>query len=179
MLGMFIVPNILGNMHDPVTSENLRITSINNPSIDNFIALLIRNIIASFGIICMGIIGYTIFPILYTSFNALYLGEVVNMLNKPSTSLAILSLIPHCLIELPAIILCTCIACNFSQEIQNFTGNKGFIGIITHKEDAKFTVWKYAILPYIKYILPLIILACIIECTISIYILRALFNNGV
>jgi uncharacterized membrane protein SpoIIM required for sporulation len=174
---IFIIPQIFGNIYKPVSSDELRMNSINSPFTTKFPHLIINNIIISIILIGVGIFGQKLLPSFILSYNTLFIGEGISMLNRPETFGAIYSMIPHGIIEIPTIILCTAFSYRFAYQMQTFTGNKGIIGILSYKEPINSILYTYAIIPYIKYILPLLILSTFIECTISIYILKAIFNG--
>lgn len=177
ILSATIVPTVTPNVYPQVTKDDLRLNSLNHPFIPTFFPLLFKNIIASLLIISCGIFGYSFIPSLVMIINAFYIGENIAMLNRPDTFGAIYSFIPHAGIEIFGIILCTSFACNFAYEMQKLTYNKGFIGIISYKGDTWPTIKNHCIIPYVKYIIPILVISTFIECTISIYILKAIFNG--
>jgi len=177
IISIFILPSIFGNIYGNISSEQLRINSINNSELPLLQTLLIRNIMVSCLIIFLGVIGSEILPLAILTWNAISFGEILNALNKPETINAIYFLLPHSIIELPATILCTAFACNFALKMRNTSGNNGVIGVLIYKGSINKVLTEYLVKPYIYYILPMIIVGCIIESTISLYIMRAIFNG--
>jgi len=177
LLGIFIIPNIFGNVYSNVSADELRMNSLNNPFEKSFPRLLLNNIVVSIILISIGLFGYKVFPSIFLGYNALLVGENINMLNRPETFGALYSIIPHGIIEIPTIILCAAFSYKFAYDMNYLTGNKGIIGVITYKDPINKVLYNSLIIPYLKYILPLIVISVIIECTISIYILRAIFNG--
>jgi uncharacterized membrane protein SpoIIM required for sporulation len=177
ILGVYIIPDIFGNVYKKISPDELRINSINSPFEKSFPHILVNNIIISIILIGLGILGNKIFPSIFVGYNALIIGENINMLNRPETFGSLYSFIPHGIIEIPTIILCTAFSYKFAYDMMIITGNKGITGIIQYKEPIDKLLYEDVIIPYMKYILPLIVISAIIECTISIYILRAIFNG--
>lgn len=177
LLGIFVIPNIFGNYYKDVSPEELRINSLNNPIEKALPRLLLNNIIVSMMLVSFGLLGNKLLPSIFLGYNALMIGENINMLSRPETFPVLYSILPHGIIEIPAIILCTAFSYKFAYSISNLTGNRGFVHLITSKESINNVVYKNAIIPYFKYIFPLIVISVVIECTISIYILRAIFNG--
>ena len=176
ILSIIIFPNIY-QIHDPISKEKIQILSITPPA-DFFINLLINNIIASFIIVMSGIAIIEMIPILFMIYNAFYLGEMISELNKPDTFMMILTMIPHGIIEMPTLILSTTFGCYLAYQLKKTTNSKNILEYLRNKNtNINYTVFTYGIKAYILIILPLIILGCVIESGISLYILKLIFNG--
>jgi len=178
LLSATILPLIFGNIHDVITADQLRINSINITQSSALVKLLIGNILISAIIILSGVFGSEIIPILILTWNAFYFGEIISALNKPDTFGMMYSLFPHGIIEIPAAILCTIFACNYALKMREVSGNKSMWKVIMYEGSISHILRKYVVKPYIYYVLPLIIMGCIVESTISLYIMRAIFNGS-
>jgi stage II sporulation protein M len=173
-----IIPNTITHIYTPLTSNDLRINSINSPFATKFPHLLINNVLISIILLLSGVFSKKILPSFILGYNAFLIGSGISMLiSNPSTANAIYSMIPHGIIEIPTIILCTAFAYKFANQMQIVTNNEGISGVIKYKEPIDNILIEYVITPYLKYILPLLVLSVFIECTISIYILKAIFNG--
>jgi uncharacterized membrane protein SpoIIM required for sporulation len=166
----------IDNIHGTISSEELRMSSINITITSSLLALLPRNILISFLIMLSGLLGYELIPLFMLAYNAYDFGQIIAMINKPETINMVYVFLPHCLIEMPTLFLCTTFACNFALYMRMQYG--GIINIIKSKENINPVFMKYLIKPYFFYILPLVVLGCIIESTISLHIMRLLFNGG-
>lgn len=167
----------MGNSHGTISSEELRLNSINNTITSSLLSLLSRNIFISMLLILTGLLGYKLIPLIILAYNAYDFGQIIAMVsNQPSTINMIYAIFPHAIIELPVIILCTAFACNFAITMRGRFG--GVINILQSKENINPILIKYLLKPYFYYIFPMIILGCVIESTISLYIMRLIFNGG-
>lgn len=146
-------------------------------SSDFFIPLLYNNIIASFIIVMMGGFGIWLIPPIFLCYNAFYLGELISTASKPDTYLYIYAIFPHAIIELPTMILATVFGCYFAIKLRSLTGHRNIIQCIRARENILQIIFNYGLKPYFLVILPLIILSCIIESYVSLYILKAMFNG--
>jgi len=175
---VFILPSIFGNMYGVISTDQLRINSINNEVISSLILLLMRNVLISVLIITIGVLGIEAIPIIILGWNAISFGEIVNAISKPETIGMIYALLPHAIIEIPAAILCTALSCNFALKMREACGNNGTMGILTYKGSINHVLTKHMIKPYFYYVFPLIVLGCVVESTISLYIMRLIFNGS-
>ena len=116
--------------------------------------IIIQNIIVSLLILSLGIFGSELFPLLLMLYNAFYLGDIINVINTPSTINYIYALIPHCIIEVPAIIICITFACNFALKMRGYIYKKGLINILKQNNypDIIHLLINYLIKPYIYYV---------------------------
>ena len=177
LLSIFVFPQLFGNMHEEISADQLRINSINITPMSAFSKLIVLNVVVSFLILFSGALGTELFPITILAYNAFSFGEVIARINKPDTINMMYSFLPHTTIEIPTIIFCTTFACCYALKIQKLTGNEGIKGVLSYKGSVTMVILKRLIRPYLLYILPLIIIGCIIESTISLYIMRAIFNG--
>ena len=166
----------LGNSYGVISPEKLKLNTINNTVESSLLSLLPRNILISMLIILTGLLGYKLIPLSILAYNAYDFGQIIAAINKPDTINMIYVYFPHAMIEIPAIILCTAFACNFAITMRGRFG--GMINILKSKENINPILIKYLIKPYFYYVFPLIILGCIIESTISLYIMKLIFNGG-
>jgi len=175
LLSIFVFPQLFGNIHGDISADQLRLSALNLISMSAFTRLIIGNILVSFLIIISGALGMELFPIAILTWNAFSFGEIIAMVNKPDTINILYSFFPHAIFELPATILVTTFACYYALKMREITGNKGLINLLKYKGNITTILHQYVLKPYLFYILPLIIVGCIVESTISIYIMRALF----
>jgi len=175
LLSVFIFPSIY-QIHTPMTIDKIHTLTVQTSS-DFFIPLLYNNILASFIIVMMGGFGIWMIPPIFLCSNAIYLGSLISSAAKPDTYLYIYAIFPHATIELPTIILATTFGCYFAIKLRDLTGRRNIIQCIRARENILQIVFDYGIKPYILVILPLIILGCVIESYVSLYILKAIFNG--
>ena len=176
LLSAFVFPQLFGNIYGNISVDQLRIGALNLSSMSMFTKLIVGNILVSFLIIIIGALGTELFPIAILTWNAFNFGEVIAMINKPDTINMIYAFLPHAIFELPATILVTMFGCYYALKMRETTGNKGIINLLRYKGPVFPVLYKHVLKPYLFYILPLIIVGCLVESTISIYIMRALFN---
>lgn len=175
LLSIFVFPQLFGNIHGDISADQLRLGALNLTPMSAFTRLIVGNILVSFVIIISGTLGLEIIPISILVWNAFNFGEIIAMVNKPDTINAIYSFFPHAIFELPATLLVTTFACYYALKMREHTGNKGVIEILKYKGPITIILHKHVLKPYVLYILPLIIIGCIVESTISIYMMRAIF----
>ena len=164
-------------MHPDMTVDKIRIMSIQDLD-DKFVSLLINNMVVSFIIVMIGLLGLKIVPAFYLSFNAFYLGELLATANKPDTIMFLYSIVPHGIIEIPTGILAATFGCYLAYRLQVFTGQRNIFGYLRSKININPIVFSYGIKPYVMVILPLIIIGCVIEAYVSLYIMRIIFNGS-
>lgn len=175
----FCVPDISSNLFTQLTPDDIANNS-GKDKLEFFKSVLLNNLRASLLVICMGVFGYEIIPMLAIALNAAYLGSFVAMINKPDTWFAVLTLIPHGIIEFVALILSCAFGCLFAirmrrnrtSVIQCIRNRK-----VTESQEKRFWyICKYTIIiPYLKYCVPMLIVAAFIESYISMDILHRLF----
>jgi len=157
--------------------DKIRIMSIQDPD-DKFVSLLTNNMVVSFIIVMIGVMGLEFIPAFYLSFNAFYLGELLATANKPDTIMFIYSIVPHGIIEIPTSILAATFGCYLAYRLRMFTGERNIFGYLRSKIDITPIIFTHGIKPYVMVILPLIIISCIIESYVSLYIMRIIFNGS-
>jgi len=177
VLSIFVFPSIY-QIHTPKDKDTVRILSI-TPPLDFFKTLMINNIIASFIIVMCGVTGLEAIPIIFMVYNAFYLGELIAIVNKPDTYMMIYAMVPHAIIELPTLILATTFGCYLAYKMREVTKSRHIMEYLRNKNtQVNPTVMKYGIKRYFTFIFPLILLGCIVESGISLYILRYIFNGS-
>jgi uncharacterized membrane protein SpoIIM required for sporulation len=177
ILSIFIFPSIY-QIQTPKNKDTVRILSITPPS-EFFKTILINNIVVSFIILASGVTGLEAIPIIFMIYNAFYLGELIAVVNKPDTYMMIYAMTPHSIIELPTLILVTTFGCYLAYKLRETTKTRHMIEYLRKRNvNINSTIYNYGIKRYILIILPLIIIGCIIESGISLYILRYIFNGS-
>jgi len=177
MLSIFVFPSIY-QMHTPKTKDTIRILSI-TPSSEFFKNLLINNLVASFIIVMIGVLGLESIPILFMMYNAFYIGELVAVVNKPDTYMMIYAMTPHSIIEFPTLILSTTFGCYLAYKLKESTKSRHILEYLRKRNiNINPIVYEYGIKRYVLIIFPLILIGCIIESGISLYILRYIFNGS-
>lgn len=177
ILSISIFPSIY-QIHTPKDKDTVRILSI-TPPIEFFKTLLINNLIASFIIVMCGVTGLEAIPIIFMMYNAFYLGELISIVNKSDTYMMIYAMAPHAIIELPTLVLATTFGCYLAYKMREVTGSRHIIEYLRNKHtQVNSTVMDYGIKRYFMFIFPLILLGCIVESGISLYILRYIFNGS-
>jgi stage II sporulation protein M len=169
---------VIGSFHNPISHTQLVINSQTIEYGSNLEYLLICNILVSFVIIISGAIGTELIALIILSWNAFDLGEIINAVPKYDTINVLYILLPHGIIELPMMIIASSFGCVLSLKAKEMSGNRGIIGWLIYKGQVKDLIIEHAIIPYIRYILPMVLLATIIESTISIYIMKLIFNGS-
>jgi uncharacterized membrane protein SpoIIM required for sporulation len=177
ILSIFIFPSIY-QIQTPKSKDTVRILSITPPS-EFFKTILINNLVVSFIILASGVTGLEAIPIIFMIYNAFYLGELIAIVNKPDTYMMIYAMTPHSIIELPTLILVTTFGCYLAYKLREVTKTRHMIEYLRKRDvNINSTIYNYGIKRYILIILPLIIIGCIIESGISLYILRYIFNGS-
>ena len=120
-------------------------------------AIFMNNLLASF-IVMSGGLGLGVLSITGIMFNGIILGMVVYVV-KSESILLLFSILPHGIIELPIFLISTAIGLKLGQEVLNKLRRKGESRI---KKELK-----EGLIFYLRWIVPLLLLAAIIEATIS------------
>jgi len=175
ILSIFIFPSIY-QIHDPISKDKIKIMSIQDPT-NFFTNLLINNLVASFIVIMIGSLGSRIIPLFFLSFNAFYIGELISVVNTQTTYLFIYAMVPHAIIELPTIILTASFGCYLAYKLKNITNSRNIFGYLKSKTNIYPVIIENGLKPYFTIVVPLIIIGCIIESYVSLYILKAIFNG--
>jgi len=140
---------ILSNIPDPLESTELEM----------FIAILFNNVVASFVFMASGLfIGIP--PLMFMAFNGFFVGYVsYNAAQIRNITFVIATLLPHGIIEIPTIILCSAMGVGLGYKI-------------VHRILRRDGLQKYAIesiMVFIKRIIPLLVLAAGIETALIYY----------
>lgn len=176
LLSIFVFPNIY-QMHE-ISRDQVRILSITPPQ-DFFRNIFINNLVVSFIIVMCGLSGLEAIPIIFLSYNAFYIGELIAALNKPDTYMMIYTIVPHGIIEFPMMIIAATFGCCLAYRLKQSTGTRHVLEYLRKRNvNINKIVYDYGIKKYVIYILPMVIIAAIIESEISLYILRIIFNGS-
>jgi stage II sporulation protein M len=125
--------------------------------------IFLNNLLASF-IVLSGGLGLGVLSVTGIMFNGIILGMVVYVVK--SESLLLFSILPHGIIELPIFLISTAIGLRIGHEVLNKLRRKGEPSIIKElKEGLTF---------YLRWIIPLLLLAALIEATVSMRIAQLL-----
>jgi len=127
-------------------------------------AIFRNNLIASFIVMSAGL-GLGVLSVTGLMFNGIILGMVVYVV-KSKSILLLFSILPHGIIELPIFLISAAIGLRLGQEVLNKLRRKGEPSI--KKELKKGLIF------YIRWIVPLLLLAALIEATISLRIAQLL-----
>jgi len=127
-------------------------------------AIFRNNLLASFIIMSAGL-GLGVLSVTGIMFNGVLLGMVVYVVKSESV-LLLFAILPHGIIELPIFLISAAIGLRLGQEVLNKLRRKGEPSII--KELKKGLIF------YLRWVVPLLLLAALIEATISMRIAQLL-----
>lgn len=126
--------------------------------------IFLNNLVASFIVMSTGV-GFAIFTVSGIVLNGLVVGVVAYVVKSKSV-LLLFSLLPHGVIELPIFLTSAAIGLRLGHEV---------INKIRRREEASITrQFKEGLKIYILWIVPLLLLAAIIEATISLRLAQLL-----
>ena len=120
-------------------------------------AIFMNNLLASF-IVMSGGLGIGVLSVTGIMFNGIILGIVVYVV-KSESILLLFSILPHGIIELPIFLISASIGLKLGQGVLNKLRRKGEPRI---KKELK-----EGLIFYLRWIVPLLLLAALIEATIS------------
>jgi stage II sporulation protein M len=153
----------LGNQISPQSFEGV-LSNIPNPtetsSFGMFTAILYNNVVASFIFVASGLfIGIP--PLMFMAFNGFFVGYIAyNAAQVQGLAFVFATILPHGVIEIPAIILCASMGIGFGYQLIHKLMRRD--GLQQYVTDSLNT--------FIKRIIPLLVLAAGIE-TALIYFL--------
>lgn len=168
VIGLVITPY-------PETPINLMNSNIYDlTTIQMFEQILTKNIIATFLIISLGVIGFRIIPTICILFNGYTMGNMIVLLKYDPIVLSII--FPHGYIEFPILIFTGVCSYIIAEELHK-TGLNIFT-LVTHhgNPNVRPILKNYLLYPYILIILPGILLSTIIESTFTVWNLRILIG---
>lgn len=140
-----------------------------------FELVIIKNLMATFLIISLSILGSRVVPILCLLVNGYIIGSTMSILNyNPSIIAAVI--FPHGYIEFPLLIFTG--ACSFIiiDELKK-TGLNAFTLLKRHgKPHVRYTLTSYLWYPYLILIVPGVLVAAFIEATLTVWNLKAVIG---
>lgn len=146
-----VFEGILSNIPDPTEST----------SIEMFIAILSNNVLASFLFLASGIV-VGLPPLLFIIVNGFFVGWVsYSVASELGLGFVVSTLLPHGIIEIPAITLCAAMGVGLGYQLINKLRRIG--GLQRYVQDSLSL--------FVKRIVPLLIVAAIIETAlIAVYV---------
>jgi uncharacterized membrane protein SpoIIM required for sporulation len=141
-----------------------------------FQAIFMKNLIATFLIISLSIIGFRLIPAICIIFNGYMIGNAISALNyNPTIILA--TIFPHGYVEFPLLLFSGACAFIIIERLQE-TGLNAYTLLTRHgNPKVRYILKNYLIYPYIVIILPGVIIAAIIEATFSAWNLKILVGG--
>jgi len=141
-----------------------------------FQAIFMKNLIATFLIISLSIIGFRLIPAICIIFNGYMIGNAISALNyNPTIILA--TIFPHGYVEFPLLLFSGACAFIIIEGLQE-TGLNAYTLLTRHgNPKVRYILKNYLIYPYIVIILPGVIIAAIIEATFSAWNLKILVGG--
>ena len=136
-----------------------------------FQTLIIKNLIATFLILSLSILGIRLIPIIFLLINGYNIGMTIVLLNY-NPFIIFATLFPHGYIEFPLLIFTG--ACSFIilMEIRKTGLNAYTLLTKHHNPKVRYILKNYLIYPYIIIIIPGILVAASIEATFTLWNLR-------
>ena len=142
-ISVSVFEGVLSNIPDPTEST----------SIEMFIAILSNNVLASFLFLASGIV-VGLPPLLFIIVNGFFVGWVsYSVASEMGLGLVVSSLLPHGIIEIPAITLCAAMGVGLGYQLINKLRRIG--GLQRYVQDS--------LALFVKRIVPLLIVAAVIE----------------
>jgi uncharacterized membrane protein SpoIIM required for sporulation len=141
-----------------------------------FQAIFMKNLIATFLIISLSIIGFRLIPAICIIFNGYMIGNAISALNYNST-IIFATIFPHGYVEFPLLLFSGACAFIIIEGLQE-TGLNAYTLLTRHgNPKVRYILKNYLIYPYIMIILPGVIIAAIIEATFSAWNLKILVGG--
>tara|TARA_B100001964_G_C14248656_1_gene608752 strand:+ start:2477 stop:3067 length:591 start_codon:yes stop_codon:yes gene_type:complete len=127
-------------------------------------SIFFNNVIASF-IVIIGGISFGIISLFGIIFNGIILGLVISIV-KSESSILLISILPHGIIELPVFLISSSIGLSLGHQVLNKLRHKAESNLLKDLKN-----W---LIFYLKWLVPLLLIAAIIEATISMSIVNFL-----
>jgi uncharacterized membrane protein SpoIIM required for sporulation len=142
-------------------------------SLQIFQSLITKNLIATFIMISLSILGVRVIPIIFLLINGYNIGMTISLLNYNS-NIIFATLFPHGYIEFPILIFTGVCAIIIVTEIKKTGLNMFTLLTKHHNPKVRYILKNYLIYPYITIIIPGVILSAIIESTFTLWNLKLL-----
>jgi uncharacterized membrane protein SpoIIM required for sporulation len=165
-------------INPPTITQNF--TFVNSPvytmtSFEIFQSILIKNLLATFLIISLGVLGVRFIPAICILTNGYMIGYTVSLLNY-NLSLTFATIFPHGYFEFPLLLFSG--ACSFIiiEEIKKTKLN--IVTLLTKHGNprVKYILTNYLFYPYILIIIPGVFITAVLESTFSLWNLRVLLG---
>lgn len=163
----------------PSISQNF--SFINSPvytmtSFDIFTSVFIKNLLATFLIISMSILGIRLIPTFCILINGYMIGYTVSLLNYNATVI-FATIFPHGYFEFPLLLFTG--ACSFIivDEIKKTRLNAYTLLTKHGNPHIRYIFKNYLLYPYILIIIPGVFITAVIESTFSLWNLRILIGG--
>jgi len=154
---------------------NVTASSISMSTLDMFQIIFFKNLLATFLIISVSILGFKIIPTFFIGLNGYILGSTILSLNyNPSMIFAII--FPHAYFEFPLLLFSG--ACSFIiiDEIKK-TGLNAYTLLKKHgNPKIRYILKNYLFYPYILILVPGLFITAILESTFSLWNFRILLG---
>jgi len=136
-----------------------------------FQTVLIKNILATFLIMSLSILGVRLVPILCILINGYMIGNTISLLNYNSY-IIFATIFPHGYIEFTLLVFAGACSCIIIEEIRK-TGLNAYT-LLTHHRNPhiRYVLTNYLFYPYILLIVPGVVIGAVIEATFSLWNLQ-------
>lgn len=171
LIGFAVNPPV--EIKEPFNFENSPVFTMTEFEI--LTSIIIKNLLATFLILSISILGLKFVPAICIGFNGYMLGYTIALLNY-DTTLIFATVFPHGYIEFLLLIFTG--ACSFIviEELKN-TGLNAYTLLTRHgNPEVKYILKNYLFYPYIFIITPGIIITAVIESTISLWNLKTVLG---
>lgn len=136
-----------------------------------FQSLIAKNLVATFILLSMSILGIRLIPVIFLLINGYNMGMTIALLNY-NPYIIFATLFPHGYIEFPLLIFTG--ACSFIilMEIRETGLNAYTLLTKHHNPKVRYILKNYLMYPYITIIIPGVLVAASIESTFTLWNLR-------
>jgi uncharacterized membrane protein SpoIIM required for sporulation len=165
-------------INPPTITHNF--TFINSPvytmsSFEIFTSVIIKNLLATFIIMSLGILGLRFIPATCILINGYTLGYTISLLNYNSVTI-FATIFPHGYFEFPLLLFTG--ACSFIviDEVKKTRLNAVTLLTKHGNSTIKYALKNYLFYPYILIIIPGVFITAVLEATFSLWNLRVLLG---
>jgi len=166
-------------INPPSISQNF--SFINSPvytmtSFDIFTSVFVKNLLATFLIISLSILGIRLIPILCIIANGYMIGYTISLLNY-NASIVFATIFPHGYFEFPILLFTGACSLIIVDEIKKTRLNAYTLLTKHGNPHVRYVFKNYLLYPYILIIIPGVFITAVIESTFSLWNLRILLGG--
>lgn len=145
-------------------------------SFEVFITVFVKNLLATFLIISLSILGIRLIPAICVLINGYMLGYTISLLNY-NAAIIFATIFPHGYFEFPLLLFTGSCSFIIADEIRKTQLNAYTLLTRHGNPQIKYIFKNYLLYPYILIIIPGVFITAVIESTFSLWNLRILIGG--